>query len=139
MTIRGWLAERFRAKTLGEQGEDVAARYLRRRGFTIVSRRNRNRRGELDLVAVEDRTVVFVEVKTRRSNAAGDPADAVDWRKQRKLTRSALVFLKAHGLLEQKARFDVVAVKWPKDARRPEIEHIRDAFEAVDAQGQFFS
>jgi putative endonuclease len=139
MNIRDWLAERFRPKTLGERGEDVAARHLRRGGYKIVARRNRSRRGELDLVAVDDRTVVFVEVKTRRSDATGSPAEAVDWQKQRKLTRAALTYLKAHGLLEQPARFDVVAVKWPSDADCPEVEHFRDAFQAVGSKGQFYS
>jgi len=89
-------------------------------------------------VAVDGRTVVFVEVKTRRSHTAGSPAEAVGPEKQRRLTRAALVFLKAHGLLEHASRFDVVAVTWPKETRRPTIEHFRNAFAAV-GRGQMFS
>ena len=74
--------------------------YLRRLGYKIVARRERGRLGELDLVAVDGRTVVFVEVKTRRSHDAGHPAEAVDPEKQRRLTRLALAYLKRHGLLE---------------------------------------
>jgi putative endonuclease len=65
--------------------------------------------------------------------------DAVDARKQQRLTRAALRFLKTHGLLDETCRFDVVAVKWPKDARQPEVEHIRNAFPAADVAGQFYS
>jgi putative endonuclease len=98
-----FLPERFRglfaAKTLGRRGEDAAARYLRRLGYVIVARGHRDHIGELDLIAVDGRTVVFVEVKTRTSHDAGHPADAVDEAVQRRLTRPALV-LEAARLLE---------------------------------------
>jgi putative endonuclease len=94
--------------------------------------------GELDLVAVDGRTIVFVEVKTRRSHEAGHPAEAVGPEKQRRRTRLALAYLKRHELLEFAARFDVVAITWPEDAQKPAIEHIRNAFEAV-GRGQLFS
>lgn len=89
-------------------------------------------------MAVDGRTVVFAEVKTRRTAQAGTPAEAVGLDKQRRLTRAALVYLKAHGLLEHASRFDVVAVTWPKDTEQPTIEHFRDAFDAV-GQGQMFN
>jgi putative endonuclease len=92
----------------------------------------------MDLVAVDGRTIVFVEVKTRQSHDAGHPADAVDAEKQRRLTRLALAYLKQHDLLDCPARFDVVAVTWPSDAKRPAIEHYPNAFEAVGI-GQMFS
>jgi putative endonuclease len=133
----GW-REFTRRKTLGERGEAAAARFLRRLGYRIVARGERDGLGEIDLVAVDGRTVVFVEVKTRRSHGSGHPAEAVDANKQRKLTRLALAFLKKHDLLECRARFDVVAVTWPNDRRPPDIEHIQGAFEAV-GQGQMFS
>lgn len=136
--FRFWLAEFLRPKTLGEWGEEQAAKYLRRQGYKIVSRRDRSRIGELDLVAVDKRTVVFVEVKTRRSTDKGSPADAIDARKQRQLTRAALTFLKAHGLMDYPARFDVIAITCPRDKDRPTVEHIRDAFQAVGAPGQMF-
>ena len=123
--------------SLGERGEQAAARYLRRRGLTIVARHHRSRFGELDIVAVERRTVVFVEVKTRQSHRAGHPAEAVDERKQRRITLSALAFLRRHQLLEYPVRFDIVAVTWPADRRRPVIEHIRHAFEAVGPSDLF--
>jgi putative endonuclease len=94
--------------------------------------------GELDIVAVDGRTVVFVEVKTRRSADAGHPAEAIDDLKERRMTQAALAYLKTHRLLEHSSRFDVVAVTWPAGSKRPTIEHIIDAFPAV-GRGQFFS
>ena len=93
--------------------------------------------GELDLVAVDGRIVVFVEVKTRQSHEGGHPAEAVDAEKQRRLTRLAVGFLKRHELLECASRFDVVAVTWPTGRRQPSVEHIRDAFEASGNNGMF--
>jgi putative endonuclease len=131
MKLAGWWRRWFRPATLGQRGEAAAERYLRRCGHKIVARQQRSQSGELDLVTVDRRTVVFVEVKTRESHAAGHPAEAVDAEKQRRLTRLALVFLKRHGLLEYATRFDVVAVTWPEGSRQPVIEHYENAFEAA--------
>jgi putative endonuclease len=133
---RTWLAARFPRKSLGQRGEDRAARYLRRLGYRLLDRHVDVRVGELDIIAVDGRTIVFVEVKTRASSDAGMPADAVDQRKQQRMTRAALAYLKSHGLLEYHSRFDVVAVTWPPGARSPAIEHFQDAFSAV-GKGQF--
>ena len=127
----------FPPRTFGQLGEDAAARFLKRLGYKIVARGAREHIGEIDLVAVDGRTVVFVEVKTRRSRDAGNPADAVDLDKQRRLTRLALAFLKRHHLLEYPTRFDIVAVTWPEGQKRPHIEHIRHAFEATGRQGMY--
>ncbi|NLF68317.1 MAG: YraN family protein [Candidatus Anammoximicrobium sp.] len=125
------------APSLGRRGEAAAARFLKKKGYVIVARSDRMRLGELDLVAVDGRTVVFVEVKTRRSHESGHPAEAVGDDKQRRLTRLALTYLKRHNLLEYPARFDVVAVTWADDRREPVIEHFPNAFEAV-GQWQLF-
>jgi putative endonuclease len=129
----------FPPLSLGQRGERAAAKFLKRQGYHIVARGERPGlgRGELDLVAVDGRTVVFVEVKTRVSSDAGHPADAVDLEKQRRITLWALAFLRRHGLLEHRARFDVVAVHWPAGQKRPRIEHFSNAFEAVGV-GQMF-
>jgi putative endonuclease len=92
----------------------------------------------LDIVAVDGRTVVFIEVKTRATTDAGHPTEAIDERKQRRMTQAALAFLKANRLLEEAARFDVVAITWPQDAARPTIEHFENAFSPVGS-GQFYS
>jgi putative endonuclease len=136
--IAQWLRRFFPAKTLGQRGETAAARYLQRRGYKILARGDRLDPGELDLVAADRDTIVFVEVKTRQSHDAGHPADAVDAAKQRRLTRLAVTFLKRHRLLERPARFDVIAVTWPAGKWRPTIEHFKNAFDAV-GQWEFYS
>ena len=134
-----WLRGVFPTRPLGARGEVAAARFLRRRGYKIVARNETLPGGELDLVAVDRRrTIVFVEVKTRDSQDAGHPAEAVGPGKQRRLTRLAVAYLKRHGLLEYPARFDVIAVTWPQGKWFPRIEHIKNAFEAV-GKGEFFS
>jgi putative endonuclease len=110
---------------------------LRRRGYKILAWGDRLFPGELDLVALDRDTIVFAEVKTRRSTEAGHPAEAVTPAKQRRLTRLAVTFLKRHGLMDRPARFDVVAITWP-DRGRPAIEHFENAFDAV-GQGEFYS
>ncbi len=135
---RRWARPNTKAQTLGRRGEAAAARMLRRQGYVIVAHSERGGSGEIDLVAVDRRTVVFVEVKTRRSHDAGHPAEAVDQAKQRRLTHLALAYLKRHDLLENSARFDVVAVTWPDGKRKPTIQHYKNAFEPV-GQGQMFS
>jgi putative endonuclease len=119
---------------MGDRGEREAARYLRRHGLRIVLRGYRTPRGEIDLIARDGDTLVFVEVKTRRQ---GVPAEAVTPAKQLRLTLAALQFLTEHRLLDQRVRFDVVAIVWPEGGRGPVIEHIRNAFEAC-GRGQMF-
>jgi len=138
LAISTWLRRLFPQKPLGRRGEAAAAKYLKRHGYRILARSDRLRPGELDLVVLDNKTIVFVEVKTRRSQDAGHPSEAVDPPKQRRLTRLAVTFLKRHGLLEYPARFDVVAVTWPEARRRPTIEHIQNAFEAV-GKWEFYS
>jgi putative endonuclease len=139
MGLRSWLAEHFSVnKPLGKRGEDAAVRYLKRKGYHILARGVDSPLGELDIIAVDGRTVVFVEVKTRQSDDAGHPTEAIDERKQRRMTQAALAYLKARGLLQYSARFDVVAVLWPVNVKRPSIEHYLNAF-APHGAGQFFS
>lgn len=125
-------------KLFGSRGERTAATFLKRQGFRIVERNYSTPWGEIDLVALDGTTIVFVEVKTRSSLVAGRPEEAVTLDKQKKLTQMALAYLKKHQLLEHSARFDVVAIVWPKNAREPEIRHLRNAFEPV-GKWQFFS
>jgi putative endonuclease len=128
----------FPRRSLGERGERAAVRFLRRRRYKILARGDRSKWGELDVIAADGRTVVFVEVKTRETDQQGHAAEAVDIDKQRRLTRLAVMYLKRHGLLEHAARFDVVAVTWPPGAWFPKIEHFKNAFEAAGLEG-FFS
>jgi putative endonuclease len=123
-------------RVLGDRGERTAAAFLRRAGMRVIVRNYRTPGGEIDIVARDGETLVFVEVKTRR---AGTPAEAVDLEKQRRMTRAALYFLKRHGLLEAgvSSRFDVVAIVWPEGSRTPSVEHLPNAFESV-GRGQMF-
>jgi putative endonuclease len=128
----------FRAKPLGERGEIVAARFLKKRGYRIATTRLRQRYGEIDIIAVDNQTVIFVEVKTRRLDLTTQPAEAVDRVRQQRMTRAALAFLKYHNLLEYASRFDIVEIIWPADAKAPEIRHIIDAFPAA-GHGQMYN
>jgi len=94
----------------GRRGERIACRFLLRQGFDILARRHRNRYGELDLVAFEGETLVFVEVKTRGSRDFGEPWEFVDWQKQQILRRTAEEFIAGHDLGQYAYRFDIVSV-----------------------------
>ncbi len=112
--------------SFGARGEVVAARHLRENGFNILKRNYKCPAGEVDIIAREGETVVFVEVKARSGTGFGLPCEAVDRRKQERLIRIAHHYLSR--LDEQPpARFDVVSVMRKSD-RTYRIEHIRDAF-----------
>lgn len=113
--------------SLGGSGEEIAAAYLQRRGYVILAKNYRKRFGEIDIVAAEGDTLVFVEVKTRTSAAFGSPLEAVDGRKQRRMAKAALAYLSAGNLHGRPARFDVVAVRLQQGG--PQIEHVRNAFD----------
>lgn len=112
---------------MGITGEDIAATYLKKRGYRIEARRYRKRRGEADIVAWNKKTLVFVEVKTRTSDKFGMPAEAVTPAKQKALTYAAMLYIQEHGLEDVAARFDVVEVLLPSG----KVHHIINAFEAV--------
>jgi putative endonuclease len=142
-TSGGWLAGWFGSRSFGDwsfgdRGERLAARYLRRQGYKILARRYRTALGEIDLIARDGACIVIVEVKTRRSEGAGLPHEAVDLYKQAQLARLGLAFLKRHRLLEHPARFDVVSIVWEGAGAEPQIVHYRNAFEPP-GRGQLFS
>jgi len=114
---------------LGQRGEEAAARHLLSLGFVILERRFRTRAGEIDLIARDGDTLVFVEVKARSSLACGRPAEAVDGRKRGRIARAASLYLARHGDGEAPCRFDVVEVlEEPGSPAR--VRLIRNAFEA---------
>jgi len=114
---------------LGLHGEEEATRHLTKLGYTILARRFRSRLGEIDLVAEDDGTLVFVEVKTRRSLSCGPPEESVTPHKQRRLILMAETFIAARGLHGRDCRFDVVAVDLSRDGRT-DVRHHIDAFRA---------
>ncbi len=114
---------------LGERGENLAAKYLRNQGYKILERNFRTPIGEIDIIARDGKTLVFVEVKSRVYDDP-TPEEQVNNAKQHQITKAAHMYLKRFGIPQPPARFDVVAVVWP--ARQPPIiRHTIEAFEAT--------
>lgn len=122
--LRAWTPDR----AWGRRGEDLAHRYLRRRGYVVVARnyRTRSGSGEVDLIAWDGETLAFVEVKTRRTAEFGTPDRAVDAEKRRKLIVAALDYCRRSGAPWERSRFDVVTVVIEPNTA---ISLIPDAFE----------
>ena len=97
-------------QTLGKAGEELACRELQRRGYAVLARRYRTRFGEIDIVCEDRRTIVFVEVKARRSKRYGEAAETVSFSKRRKIGAMALDYLAWTGRVDRPCRFDVVAI-----------------------------
>jgi len=114
--------------TLGEIGENLACAELERRGYAIVARRYRCRSGEIDIIALDGPTVVFVEVKTRDGEDYGSGAEAVTWTKRRRLVSTANAFLLRQRLADRPCRFDVVAIAIGEQG--PSVEVYTNAFDA---------
>jgi putative endonuclease len=115
----------------GISGEDVACDELRRRGYAILARRFRTRAGELDIIARDGQTLVFVEVKARSTGRFGRGTDAITWAKRRRMARMAEEFILRSRLTRVPCRFDVVSVSWPRNGS-PDIEVFASAFQAGD-------
>ena len=115
-------------KAAGDRGEAEVARYLRKKGYTLLASQWRCRFGELDLVARDKRgTVCFVEVKLRSQGAIGLPREFVDARKQERLRTAAAAYLSTHDI-DAPARFDVAEVYAENDGRL-RVEYLENAFE----------
>jgi putative endonuclease len=113
-------------KILGREGEDRAARYLVKQGYKILERNFSTTVGEIDLIALHEGAVVFVEVKTRTTDAYGAPELAVTPQKQRRMVKAALSYIKRRKFYQVPCRFDIVAIS---AATEKEIELIQNAFE----------
>ena len=116
--------------SLGKSGEERACRELERRGYAILARRYRTRFGEIDIIARDGPTIVFVEVKARTSDRYGDPAAAVTLHKQAKVTAMAEDFLARRHLHGAPCRFDVVAIAFGPGGEL-KVDVFQDAFEAA--------
>jgi putative endonuclease len=115
---------------LGRRGEDEAANYLRGLGYRIVGRRERVLRGDIDIVALDGRTVVFVEVRSRSNTSHGHPAETVGFAKQRRIAVLANAYIRKHRLHDASVRIDVLAVTFAADGDPPVVEHYQNAFDA---------
>ncbi|MBF0606899.1 MAG: YraN family protein [Magnetococcales bacterium] len=117
---------------IGKYGEWVAMCYLKKLGYSIVEKNYKNDVGEIDIIAKEGQTIVFVEVKTRRSDTFGDPVEAITYRKRNKILNTALLYIQGISP-EPSVRFDVISVKLTHNQHSPAyhktLQHIKDAFE----------
>ena len=114
-------------QAFGERGESLAVWYLKKNGYKIIEQNYRTKLGEIDIIAKEKKTLVFVEVKSRRSMRFGNPKWAITPKKQRTISMVALSYLKATKQSNARARFDVIAITSNQD--EPQIEIIKNAFE----------
>ncbi len=115
----------------GAEGEKIAAEFLRKMGYRILERNFRNVLGEIDIIALDGKILVFVEVKARSGDRFGAPQFAVDARKQAKMSRVALAYLSRKQIASPECRFDVVGIiRNPNGATS--IEHLKDAFEGQE-------
>jgi len=112
----------------GRAGEDIAAAWLSARGFEVLARNHRTRRGEVDLVCREGGVLCFVEVRSRAAGALVKPEESIDARKARRVVAAATDWAVRHGGLDRSIRFDVVAVDVGPGA--PVVRHFRGAFDA---------
>lgn len=112
---------------LGRSGEDLAVEFLKKSDYKILVRNYRNYTGEIDIVACDKETIVFVEVKTRTCEKYGFPAEAVSGFKRRQISRTAIMYLKENNLLQKNARFDIISIlRLPQNEK---IDLIKNAFE----------
>ena len=112
---------------LGKIGEDLACKEIKRLGYKKIIRNYRCPLGEIDVIAKDGDTLVFLEIKTRKKGNLVYAKEAVNERKKRQISKVALAYLKDNDMNEIKARFDVVAVSFR--GKEPEIEIIRNAFD----------
>lgn len=113
--------------SLGPAGETAAAQYLETKQYDILCRNFRTAYGEIDIIAQDGDTLVFIEVKTRSSTQYGQPCEAVSYRKRRKLCRMATTYLTRHQCWHLPCRFDVIEV-FAAPTEAPRIHHLRHAF-----------
>ncbi len=117
-------------KHLGDEGERIAAEALRGQGCRVLETNFRCKAGEIDIIAEDGGTVVFVEVKARTGDRFGTPQDAVTATKRARIVRAAEWYLAEKKWQERKCRFDVVSVRYGPAGSRPRVDVIRDAFAA---------
>ena len=111
---------------LGKKGEKLALAYLKSKKFKIIEKNLRNRFGEIDIIANDNGTLVFIEVKTRTSEAFGLPIQGINQKKQERLKQLAMGYLAAKGLIEKEVRFDVLGIL--QTNKQIKIDYIPNAF-----------
>ena len=114
---------------LGAKGEKRAAKFLKRKGYKIIQRNYSCKLGEIDIIARQNNTTIFAEVKTRQTEEFGAPQYSINAAKRNHISKVALCYIKEKRLMGQSCRFDVIAVTFPSGSRKPKIEHIENAFQ----------
>lgn len=121
------MTDTFSKRAEGIKGEDIAASYLREKGYQIIARNYRLRNGEIDIIAIFDNVLVFIEVKTRSSNEYGSPLEAIGYYKLKALIRTAEVYKHTHPDLPDQMRIDAIGITILDDTGKEfEIEHIEN-------------
>jgi len=115
-------------RILGRQAEDIALVFLKKRGFKIIDRNFRCRLGEIDIVAVDGREFVFVEVRSSNNSMFNDPSESITGFKINRLRNLALFWFNVHNAQDYRMRFDVIAIVFNREAKGVEINHIKAAF-----------
>ena len=113
-------------RALGQQGEEIAARYLQKEGYRILSRNYRTRYGELDIICLKNEALIFVEVKTRRSESFGSAEEAITSKKIEHIKKVALLYLTNNQTKYKEIRFDVITILMVNN--EPRLNHIQAAF-----------
>lgn len=121
----------------GSRSERAAAKFIKKLGYRILVRNFTCSLGELDLIALDGQTIVFIEVRSTEAAVDTYPAHSVNLAKQKRLTRLALFYLQQKKLLGRPARFDVLTVSWPAANQQPTILHYQNAFEATGEMQMF--
>jgi putative endonuclease len=130
LTLLQRIAQRLRLRPtpLGDRGEAHAAQFLRKQGMKIIARNRTHGRGEIDLIAIDGDSLVFVEVRTRTSQHYMTPENSIRHGKRKKLISTVRALLRTHGRAGLTPRIDVIAIIWPKDAKTPTaVRHHRGA------------
>lgn len=109
----------------GTLGEDIAVNYLKSKGYKIIDRNYSTSIGEIDIIAIKDNILVFIEVKARTNFNYGYPYEAVNWKKQEKIIKSSYIYMKHKNLCKYQIRYDIIQVYLQKE---PKINHIENAF-----------
>ena len=124
---------------VGKFGEEVASKYLEAKGYKIKERNYRTFLGEIDIVCEYMGNIIFVEVKTRRSDKFGYPEEAVNFIKQQRIIKNALCYLSKYHIWEKNCCFDVILISISNHKDRKRIKHIRNAFYLDSKQGFYFN
>jgi putative endonuclease len=116
-------------QTLGDWGEEKGLRYLSDQGYQLLTRNWRTREGEIDLVMKQDLTIVFVEVKTRKTDRFGFPEESITPGKQKRLRKTCLAYLQENDYEDRDWRIDVVAIEATRSGEITRLDHYENAVE----------